>query len=739
MIVFYLIWLFYLTIKQRLRFHMVFISLFFLIGSYLFLPEPSNSKNLTEIPEEVISLEGKITSQVYLKNSSLSFTLKQNENVKINVRYFYNKNITEVKNALKRIETGRSCLIKGLHSPPLEKSNPGQFDYKKYLKNQGIYSELIVEDLDDISCNKNSVFTPLWSLRNKMIMLIKENYSDFSSSWLIGLVLGEDDFIEPEVIELFRHWNIAHLLAISGLHTAIFVGIIYFLLMKMFKLTSESTQIILIFVLPIFTVLSGAEPSVIRASFMVICFVILNLFKIKLSPSDLLSAIFIILIFFTPSLLTHLGFQFSFAVTFSLLISLKWLNQTNNRLIQSFQISFISQMIILPLQLYYFTVFQPLSIILNVIVIPYFTLFVIPFMFLMLIGLLLPSLISGYVDTFFVWIHTVFLELLMKLDDLFQDYFIIGELNGYHFFIFYLILIIFMWSLEKRRLKQSVVLGSVFIIFFLYLNTKENYLPEGRVTMLDIGQGDAIIIEQPYREGVFMVDTGSHFSFTDMKPSKKVYNQVIKPYLYYRGIDTIDGVFLSHNHIDHTGSLQFMLKEFDIKEVFISPYHPIEGELLEVIKETDTIITVINPTEKIVRNNLLFQVLHPIKDQHDENDNSLIVYSEIGGKSWLFNGDASTHNELDLIKAFPELKTDILKVGHHGSNTSTDEKFLQKVKPEYALVSAGKNNVYGHPTPDVIERLHKHDIKVFRTDEDGAIEYKYNIQTKKASFNKYIK
>src|SRR5699024_11699033 len=105
-------------------------------------------------------------------------------------------------------------------------------------------------------------------------------------------------------------------------------------------------------------------------------------------------------------------------------------------------------------------------------------------------------------------------------------------------------------------------------------------------------------------------------------------------------------------------------------EIFIIHYHHIEGYLLNAIETNQTKITIINSNEKITRNQLLFQILHPEKDQFDENDNSLIVYTKIGVKSWLFNGDASTHNELALLQKYPKLKADILKVGQHGSDTS---------------------------------------------------------------------
>src|SRR5699024_1559578 len=468
-------------------------------ASYLLLPTEHVNYSKEKLPEESIILKGKIDSQVYLKDSSLSFILKSATN-HVNIRYFYEQDIKEIEKPLENIETGRECIVKGVKTSPQVKSNPGQFDYMQYLANQNIQAELLVNNLEDISCGKKSLFTPIWSLRNKIILKLQNNYSETTSSWIIALVLGEDSFIDPNIIDLFRHWNISHLLAISGLHTAIFVGIIYFILIKLLRLTLEKTQIILIIILPIFIILSGAEPSVIRASLMIISFIILSFFKVKLTSSDIVSWLFIILIIINPSLLNHIGFQFSFAVTFSLLISLKWLNQTNNRISQSFKISFISQMILF---------------------------------------MLYPTILRELLDDIFVGMHTMFVDTLLKLDILFSEYFVIGDLSVVHFLIYYLILFMFMWAIEKNKIKYSVILGTIFVIFILFLNNKEVFSPEGRVTMLDIGQGDAIVIELPYRKGVFMMDIGSSFSFTDMKPSSKVYKQVIKPYLYHRGIDSV--------------------------------------------------------------------------------------------------------------------------------------------------------------------------------------------------------
>src|SRR5699024_11058445 len=204
----------------------------------------------------------------------------------------------------------------------------------------------------------------------------------------------------------------------------------------------------------------------------------------------------------------------------------------------------------------------------------------IPLMFIMILFMLFPTILRELLVDIFVGMHTMFVDEVLKLDILFYGYFVIGDLSVIHFLIYYLILFMFMWAIENNKIKYSVILGIIFVIFILFLNNKEVFSPGGCVTMLGIGQCDAIVIELPYRKGVFMMDIGSSFSFTDMKPSSKVYKQVIKPYLYHRGIDSVDGIFLSHDHLDHTGSLEFMLNEFRVGELFISPYHPIEGDLL---------------------------------------------------------------------------------------------------------------------------------------------------------------
>src|SRR5699024_3177421 len=226
-----------------------------------------------------------------------------------------------------------------------------------------------------------------------------------------------------------------------------------------------------------------------------------------------------------------------------LLLSKDWLQQSSSRTWQALKISFIAQMIILPLQVTYFYTFHPLSIILNVIVVPYFSLFVIPFMFILTITAPLSSLFTTGLDMLFVKIHHVFLFLLEIADDYLYFPLSIGSITKMEALLYFLLLILFMRRLEMKRRLSSLIFGVAAVFLLISVTLKPYMDPYGSVTMLDIGQGDAFIVELPYRRGIFMYDAGAKVTFGDDGISDENYERVIKPYLLSRGITAIDAIF----------------------------------------------------------------------------------------------------------------------------------------------------------------------------------------------------
>src|SRR5699024_6931858 len=242
---------------------------------------------------------------------------------------------------------------------------PHQFDYRTYLLEQGIVYQLYIDDISEVTCEPSYVFHLMNKLRLQLFQSTLEKLDDEVTAWLHALVLGDDSRIDEAVIDIFQRWSLSHILAISGLHVGIIVGLLYVALVRSTLWTKETSQWIIMFFLPIYAFVAGGQPSVLRESLIVLFALALSKLKWKLNYTDVISIVFLLLILFDPFIVYHIGFQLSFAVTFGLIVSQDWISQTTSNTMRILQISFISQMIILPLQLHYFYLFQPLSIIID--------------------------------------------------------------------------------------------------------------------------------------------------------------------------------------------------------------------------------------------------------------------------------------------------------------------------------------------------------------------------------------
>src|SRR5690625_2051005 len=720
-ILFYGLWVAYLFIKKRIQAFHLFLSLVFLLVFLFHMPQ-------IKIPEEshwLLQAEqytGVIDSPPIFTDDYMRITIKENHSKeKINIHYFLNGEKDDID--ISTIKYGATCQVNNSVELPSSSSNPGQFNYQKYLLQQGISFETILSSIEDISCQGKHPLDIVYSFRNYLLQYTSELLSYDTASWLQALVLGSDAHLPKDVIELFNRWSLSHILAISGLHVGLVTGILYMGLVKLNITTKETAQWLIIFFLPIYALLAGGAPSVWRASLMGLVFLVLSKFNIKHSVTDVISLIFISLIAMDPYIIYHIGFQFSFLVTFGLLLSRDWLLHTSSPFWQLLKISFISQMVITPLQIYYFYYFQPLSIIVNSLIVPYFSLFVIPAMFLLLIlSPLLPKFALIF-DKFFTFIHDIILSMIYGIDYLFDYAWIIGKISLVTIVVYYIALNMMMAYLENRRFNRAFYVSLFIVGLFVFISLQPYLSEKGRVTMLDIGQGDAFVIELPYRKGVILIDAGASFSFKDFKPSERVYSQIIQPYFYYRGITDIDAIIVSHEDIDHNGSIPFIVEDFNVEKLVVSEPYELNKSEKELIKKGKISIKRVSYDEQFLIGNHIFHVLSPEKEFHDENDNSLVVYTSLGKLDWLFTGDISKNVERQILAKSRELEVDVLKVAHHGSKTSTDKNFVDQINPKYAFISVGRNNSYGHPSKEVLKALKKSII--LRTDKDGAVQYNF--------------
>ncbi len=490
-------------------------------------------------------------------------------------------------------------------------------------------------------------------------------------------------------------------------------------------------NVLLIF-LPCYALLTGATPSVVRAVVMML--VILSSMKLghqRLLPLDALSVAFLLVLLCSPYLVFDVGFQLSFCASGALLLS-TFLLKDKSMVGQLLLTSYIAQLATLPIILYNFYEFSLLSLIANVIFVPFFSVFLTPFLFF--VFLLYPLL--GVIFEPLVWITNQVILLVNFIIEAFSTLpFHILTLGRPVFFIllFYIGFICFIFlKLEGTPKKLGQTCLFIFLPITLQLGINM-WSPYGEVTFIDVGQGDAILIKLPNHQGNILIDTGGKVAFSKDKwqerhSSFEVGEDIVLPYLKSKGVSTIDKLILTHGDFDHIGGARAIMEGLSVKEIVL-PKVPSQASLeLDLIKEAEANsipVTFVSAGDSFGKNGIVFRVLTPLVDVQvaDKNDHSIVMYAQFGGLNWLFTGDLEKEGEKELIKRYKNMDVNVLKVAHHGSDSSTTEEFLTAFQPEIAVISVGENNRYGHPHKKVISRLKARQIKIFRTDQNGAISY----------------
>lgn len=264
---------------------------------------------------------------------------------------------------------------------------------------------------------------------------------------------------------------------------------------------------------------------------------------------------------------------------------------------------------------------------------------------------------------------------------------------------------------EIFKLKNKIFLPILIIISLLIGCDKENFLS---VNVIDVGQGDSILIQTPHEKNI-LVDAGDEDS-----------ENIVKSYLKKRKVNQLDIVIATHPDTDHIGSLDYIIKNFDVKSIYMPEQSTNSESYLNLINSCKT--KDLNPKYLYkgdtlpIENDISINVLSPSYIHNDDNNlNSIVFKLDFNEKSFLFTGDAEKENELDIINSYELDDVDFLKVGHHGSNSSTTEDFLKETTPDIAVISCGYKNTYGHPHKQTLENLSKNSILTYRTDQVGDI------------------
>ena len=614
------------------------------------------------IDSEVI---GTITSIEYSDNKT-SFIVKGKEKVLLN---YYEENKFNIGDKVK--------VIGELKSPSIN-TTKNLFNYRNYLKSQKIY----------------------WIINNPKITLLKRNNNIFykvknylinkiNNEYLYSFILGDNSYIDDEIINSYRKNGISHLFAISGMHITLITSILLYLFGKVFDNKNIIILIISVFLL-LYMFLVGFTPSVIRA---ILLFIILNFSKSK--AKDVIVIIACILLLINPYYIYDLGFKYSFIVSYYLINYNKLFNK--NYIYNLFLISLIAFLASLPIQVNNFFEINLFSIVNNMVFVPLVSIIIFPF-----------TLIT-FIFSFLEPVLNIMINILENLSLFFSRY-------SYNIIIpkIPLVLIIFYYFILLKLNKFKIILLVTFLV--LYPNMRY-FINNYAVTFIDVGQGDSILINYPYNTSNILIDTGG----SSYNKSNYISNNIIIPYLKSIGINKLDYLIITHGDYDHMGEAIDLVENFKVEKVIFNcgEFNELEQELIKIL-DKKKISYYICIKELNIDDNKLYFLNNELYD--NENDNSSVIYTELNNHKFLFMGDAGVEVEDDIIEKYNLKNIDVLKVGHHGSKTSTSKEFIDEINPKYGVISVGKNNRYEHPNKEVLDKLKY--LKIYRTDIDGSVIFK---------------
>ena len=630
------------------------------------------------------------------------------------------------------VRVGEKLLLPGFLRLPDASRNPGAFDYRAYLQAQDIIATFSCrhqkplwreppqggwEWRQIISQTKNWIETRLASFsQNQRLALLK------------GLLIGERDEISKEIVEAFSRTGLVHILAVSGSNVG-FVALMMVTALYFLRVSRRWHPPFLLIGIFFYMFLTGAQPPVVRATIMATVIIIGDWFEREADIYNSLGVAALIILLWQPLQLFQLGFQLSFAA----MLGIVYLHQPLTALITRvihwewrpirlavmlLAVSLAAQFATLPFSLQAFGRLPLIAILGNLLVIP--TTFVIISASTLACIFSFVEFLSqtfGYIADLTTGGMIVFTHWLSTLPLAYADAVYVPPL----LLLFYVIVIVTLVEWQRSPLARPywLLAGCVILNIFVWQRAWAAG-PKLRLTFFDVGQGDAALLEFP--QGRLLIDTGP------LEEKSDAAERVLIPYFRRNGIRELDAVVITHPHADHLGGLPTLLREVAIKKVFIcgveinSPLEQSCEKLLDSLRVPYSILSAGERLADFAPAEIL--TLHPYRQERTSlhhNDASVVLKIIFGRHSFFFPGDAEVESESHMLKFADGLGSDILKVGHHGSRTSSMPQFLAAVSPQWAIASVGRWNRFGHPDPQVVARYDSLKIQLLRTDHNGAV------------------
>ena len=629
---------------------------------------------------------------------------------------------------------------------PDSAKNTGGFDYAKYLKSDDIFFQCNTEikNLEIIGRDESFLLQTWINFQNKCIDFFDKTFPSEEAGVLKAFILGDKSGITDEISKSFSSSGLSHILAVSGLHVAVFVSIIAFILKRLGA--SKRKQMIVSALGALFFILfTGASVSALRAGAMCILALIAKLIYRKADPMTTLSTTGAVFCIINPNVIYDASFMLSFSATAGILlfyetISIGFLRfykklsvetsayRIAKNFFDSLAVGLSAQIFVIPLLVYIFNGFSTVSVIATMTVTPFLTYLLAGGLLFVAVSFISSTLaypVGGFIyilAKIMIWISETFANLpFAKI--------IFGELTPFLVLMYGLVVGIFIFLIKRQKMGYIVFLLSFTILSVIGLGNLYENQNLARVSFINVGQGDCTLIKAP-GDCDILIDAGGSGS------SSSVGSQVIAPYLIKNGVKDVEYIIISHTDTDHTVGISGIIDTMNVENIII-PYGQQDTqnakEIIKKAKQNGVNISYFTSGDVLkVNDEIRLTAITPDLGQRtyskEDNDTGTALRVDYGDISFMFTGDMSSEIEKYLIKNYPDmLKADVLKVAHHGSKHSNSQEFLDAVKPEYAFIPVGEN-WYGHPTPETLERLKESGAKTFRADVHKDVTFYFDSE-----------
>ena len=676
-----------------------------------------------KLDDENIEITGIVCSQIKETDYKYSTNIKLENKLKLTV-------YIDKKEDVSKLEYGNKISVIGTYKKPTERRNYKGYDYMKYLKTKKICGSLIVDG--EVKLIKTKNINPIFTIINKLSIIFKQNLKKLlpkqEAELEQGILLGDTSDIESDIKDDFRECNLSHMLAVSGAHLSYLVlGINTVLSKKAFGIRRR--KILSIIFILIFMVIVNMSPSVVRAGISTIIAIFATLIYRKQDTYTTISIALLLTLLNNPFAIFDVGLQLSYLATLSIIVfyskftQKQFNNKVKKYLYESAMLTFSANILILPITIYEFNTIPINSVISNLLAGPLLGICIILGMFTVIISIILfpVSKLIAFPLQIILKILIKIIELISKIP--FGNYTV---KTPWFIVVFLTYVIIATLIHSKKRITKILTMVTLIIFVVMQVCTFINIDGKLKIYFIDVGQGDSMLLRTVRGKNILIDGGGSK------DPDYDIGEKILVPYLLDRRIKTLDYVIISHFDEDHATGVAQILGKIDVSSIILTRQleeNDIYRHILSIAKEKKIKLIYVKEGDVLKIGGIKISIIHPenkLMINNPMNNNSIVCKVEYNSFSMLLTGDIEMEAEELILRKNINLKADVLKVAHHGSKTSTTGEFLKAINPKVALIGVGKNNNFGHPSNEVIQRLKENGTRIYRTDENGEISITVN-------------